>query len=283
MRNHPSPSPTSVSHSLFDAKDYWETRLREHPGLCGVGNTCMGRSYIQWLYKVRRAVFLRLLSSLKIDPRTAQVFDVGSGTGFYLEIWKQVGVSSITGCDLTEIAVARLESALPWARILRLDIGDPLPASEMGRYDIVSAFDVLFHIVEETQYERAIGNVCALLRPGGLLVFSELLVRNGARQAEYMVCRPLKEVTALLAATGFEVLCRVPMFVLMEEPLDSASQWYRFFWKLMTYPVKRSDLAGFVIGGMLYPLELILTKVFAESPTTEIVVCRKCRQEVFAK
>ena len=113
-------------------------------------------------------------------------------------------------------------------------------------------------------------------------MFSELLVRNGARQAEYMVCRPLTEVTASLAATGFEVLCRVPMFVLMEELLDSASQWYRFFWKLMTYPVKRSDLAGFVIGGMLYPLELIPTKVFAESPTTEIVVC-KSRQEVFAK
>src|SRR5882762_4984034 len=126
MRNNPYPRPTSAANSCFDARSYWETRLQEYPGLCGVGNTCMGRSYIQWHYKVRRAVFLRLLSSPKIDPRTDQVFDVGSGTGFYLEIWKQVGVSSITGCDLTEIAVARLESALPWARILRLDIGDPL-------------------------------------------------------------------------------------------------------------------------------------------------------------
>jgi SAM-dependent methyltransferase len=283
MPSHLSLHPTSLSPAFFDAKNYWETRLREHPGLCGVGNTCLGRSYIQWLYKVRRAVFLHLLSSLKTHLRTAHVFDVGSGTGFYLELWKQLGVSGVTGCDITEIAVARLGRALPWARILRLDIGDSLPTSELGRYDIVSAFDVLFHIVEEERYERAIRNVCALLRPGGMLLFSDLLPRNGVHRVEHVVFRPMKDVTALLAKTGFEVVCHVPMLVVMEEPLDSANQWYCFLWKMMTYPVKHSEFAGFVIGGMLYPLELILTKVFTESPTTEIVVCRKPGQEAFAK
>jgi SAM-dependent methyltransferase len=275
MRNHPSPPPTSPSLVLFNAKDYWEARLGEHPGLSGVGNTSLGHSYIQWMYKVRRAIFLRLLASLRTDLRTAEVFDVGSGTGFYLELWKQLGVSRLTGCDLTEIAVARLRSALPWARILRLDIGETLPATEIGSYDIVSAFDVLFHIVEEEPYERAIRNVCALLRPGGLLLFSDLLPRNAARRAEHVAFRPLGEVTTLLAKVGFDVVGRVPMFVVMEEPLDSMRQWYCFLWKLMIYPVRRSAFAGFVIGGVLYPLELILTRVFRESPATEIVVCCK--------
>ena len=283
MRNNPYPHPTSASNSRFDPKSYWETRLQEYPGLSGVGNTCLGRSYIQWLYKVRRAVFLRLLSSLKTDFRAARVFDVGAGTGFYLELWKELGVSSVAGCDLTETAVARLRSTLPWARILRLDIGETLPSSERGCYDVVSAFDVLFHIVEEKLYERAIRNLCSLLRPGGLFLFSDLLPRNGALRAEQLIFRPLEEVTALLGKTGFEVVGRVPMFVVMEEPLDSTSQWYRFLWKLMTYPVKRSELAGFLIGGMLYPLELILTKVCRESSTTEIVICYKRHEEVSAR
>lgn len=279
MPKSPSPQPTAVSGTLFDAKNYWETRLREHPGLCGVGHTCLGRSYIHWLYKVRRAVFLRLLPWLKINPRTAEVFDVGSGTGFYLELWKQAGISSVTGCDLTEIAVERLEKSFPWARILRLDIGVSLPASEYGRYNIVSAFDVLFHIIHEERYQQAIRNAHALLRPGGLFLFSDALLRQGRRRAEHMVCRSLKEVTTLLTRTGFKVLCRVPMFVLMEEPLDSTNQWYRFLWKLMTYPVKHSEFAGYVIGGMLYPLELLLTKVCVESPSTEIIVCSKRHRE----
>ncbi len=282
MPNNPHPRATSASNPRFDPKSYWETRLQEYPGLCGVGNTCLGRSYIEWLYKVRRAVFLRLLASLKTDFRTARVFDVGAGTGFYLELWKQVGVSHVAGCDLTEIAVTRLESTLPWARILRLDIAETLPSSELGCYDIVSAFDVLFHIVEEKLYERAIRNLCALLRPGGLLLFSDLLPRNGAVRAEHVAFRPLEEVTALFEKTGFEFVGRVPMFVVMEEPLDSTSQWYCFLWKLMTYPVKHSELAGFLIGAMLYPLELILTKVCAESSTTEIVICYKRRQGAIA-
>jgi SAM-dependent methyltransferase len=280
MPNNPHPRATSASNPRFDPKSYWETRLEEYPGLCGVGNTCLGRSYIEWLYKVRRAVFLRLLASLKTDFRAARVFDVGAGTGFYLELWKEAGVSSVAGCDLTEIAVTRLSSTLPWARILRLDIAETLPSSELGCYNIVSAFDVLFHIVEEKRYEQAIRNLCALLRPGGLLLFSDLLPRNGAVRAEHVAFRPLEEVTALLEKTGFEVVRRVPMFVVMEEPLDSTNQWYCFLWKLVTFPVKRSEVAGFLIGAMLYPLELILTKVCERSSTTEIVICSKRRQEV---
>lgn len=110
----PTPSPSAAVESApFDAKSYWETRLRNHPGLCGVGNTRLGGRYIHWLYKVRRAVFLRLLRSLRLDLTTAQVFDVGSGTGFYLELWNELGVSSVAKCDFAEVAVSRLENAFP--------------------------------------------------------------------------------------------------------------------------------------------------------------------------
>jgi len=106
IARHPAAaSPTVPSQARFDAKSYWETRLRQHPGLCGVGNTRMGKPYIQWLYRVRRTVFLRLLGSLGTDFSRARIFDIGSGTGFYLELWKELRVSSIAGCDLTEIAV----------------------------------------------------------------------------------------------------------------------------------------------------------------------------------
>lgn len=272
-RSLPAPSTGGESRP-FEAKSYWEARLRNHPGLSGVGNTRLGRRYIHWLYKVRRVVFLRLLRSLTLDLSAAQVFDIGSGTGFYLELWKELGVSSVTGCDFAEIAVSRLENAFPWSRIVRMDIGDAFPLPR-PQYDVVSAFDVLFHIAEEERYKQAIRNVHALLRPGGVFVFSDFFVHASSPTAEHLVCRSLDEVEALLAETGFEVVCRVPMFVLMEEPLDSNSPVYRFLWKLVTYPVRRSELAGSLIGGLFYPLELVLTSILRESPSTEIVACRK--------
>jgi len=276
IARHPAAaSPTVPSQARFDAKSYWETRLRQHPGLCGVGNTRMGKPYIQWLYRVRRTVFLRLLGSLGTDFSRARIFDIGSGTGFYLELWKELGVSSIAGCDLTEIAVSRLRSKFPSTRIFEMDISDALLPSAREEYDFVSAFDVLFHIVEEERYEQAIRNVHALLRPGGLFLFSDLLVHGSPLSGEHVTFRSLNRVELLLRNTGFAVLRRVPMFVLMEEPLDSRSSVYRFLWKLATYPARHSGLAGFVLGALLYPLECFLTKIFDESPTTEIIACQK--------
>ena len=276
IARHPTAtSPTDPSKGRFDAKSYWETRLRQHPGLCGVGNTRMGQSYIQWLYRVRRAVFLRLLGSLTTDFSRARVFDIGSGTGFYLDLWKELGAPSIAGCDLTEIAVSRLRSEFPSTTIFKMDISDALLPSPREKYDFVTAFDVLFHIVEEERYEQAIRNVHALLRPGGLFLFSDFLVQGNPRSDEHVRFRSLKQVEVLLRNTGFAVLRRVPMFVLMEEPLDSRSSVYRFLWKLATYPARQSEFAGFLLGALLYPLECLLTKIFDESPTTEIIVCRK--------
>src|ERR1700730_16470508 len=98
MSAHPTPSdPTDGRHLHFDASSYWETRLRNHPGLCGVGNTRLGKRYIQWLYKVRRAIFLRLVPYLGTDRGTSQVLDIGSGTGFYLRMWTEAGVRSVVG------------------------------------------------------------------------------------------------------------------------------------------------------------------------------------------
>jgi SAM-dependent methyltransferase len=268
-------SPTRRPSAPFDAKSYWETRLRQHPGLSGVGNTRMGKQYIGWLYRVRRRVFLRLLRSLGTDFSRARVFDVGSGTGFYLELWKELGVPSIAACDLTETAVSRLRSAFPATRILEMDIGEAFRPPPDEQYDVVSAFDVLFHIVEEGRYEQAIRNVHSLLRPGGLFLFSDVLVHTAPHSSEHVALRSLNHVEVLLKNTGFAVLRRVPMFVLMEEPLDSESPAYRFLWKLLTYPVRQTEVAGFLLGAAVYPLELLLTKMLQESPTTEIIACEK--------
>ena len=43
------------------------------------------------MYKIRRQVVIREVRSLGVDCSHASILDVGSGTGFYLEIWKELG------------------------------------------------------------------------------------------------------------------------------------------------------------------------------------------------
>jgi SAM-dependent methyltransferase len=265
----------SKSPAPFDAGEYWENRLKAYPGLCGVGNTLLGSAYIEWLYKMRRSVFLRLMHSLDFDYRASSVLDIGSGTGFYLKLWSELGARAVSGCDLTDTAVSRLQKDFPMFRIDQLDIGNTLPETFPGEYGLVSAFDVLFHIVDDSRYERALHNIHALLLQGGLFVFSDLLVQGNAVNDDHMVCRPLDDVVSMLQETGFEIIRRVPMFVVMEQPLDSRNRFYRLLWKQMTRVLRHSNLAGFVAGATLYPVDLLLTRICSQSPTTEIVLCRK--------
>ena len=84
-------------------------------------------------------------------------------------------------------------------------------------------------------------------------------------------------MTRILAAAGFEIVHRVPMFVIMAQPLDTSSVIERFLWRLLTYPMRKSEVFGFIAGSLLFPIEMALTRLFRESPTTEIMVCRKVK------
>lgn len=259
----------------FDPRGYWEARLRDHWGLEGVGYAALGKNYNRWLYRVRRKTFLRLAGSLGVNWREAGVLDVGSGTGFYLRLWNELGAREVSGSDLTGFAVSRLRQDFPGRQIHQFDAGGDLSIPGAGHYDAVSAFDVLFHITDDNRFERAIQNIYALLADGGWFLFSDNFLHSATQRSVHQVHRNLDEVTGALRRAGFQIITRRPMFVLMNQPVDTRSAGMRFLWRLATEPVRRSEWAGFLAGALTYPAELGLTRLLKESPTTEVMVCRR--------
>src|SRR6266852_1651586 len=145
--------------AAFDASSYWNERLARNPGLCGVGFTSLGLSYNTWQYRVRKTIFRRAIKSIPLDCGKARVLDVGSGTGFYLDRWQESGVRQLRGSDFSEVAVGRLRQKYPRIEFTQLDIGDRLSQSLRNSQDVVSAFDMLLHIVDDTRYRQAIHNI----------------------------------------------------------------------------------------------------------------------------
>ena len=262
----------------FATKDYWERRLRDHFDLEGVGYLRLGRRFNRWMYRVRGEVFDRIVAELGIDGRTRpKVFEVGPGTGFYVARWLELG-AEVTGMDLTAVAVEELGRRFPRARFVQGDIGSPLGpplADELGRFDVVSAFDVLFHIVDDAMYARALDNLAALLKPGGLFLWSDNFIHQPAVRVTHQVSRSLAEITAAVEKAGFEIVRRVPMFVLMNYPADTSSRLVRMGWTAMVAPAMLSDWLGGALGALLYPLEKRLVRSRTESPSTELMICRK--------
>lgn len=62
-----------------------------------MGYRALGRPFNTCMYRVRREVFVREVSALELDPSSCRVLDVGSGTGFYVDLWQQMGVTSVVG------------------------------------------------------------------------------------------------------------------------------------------------------------------------------------------
>lgn len=260
----------------FQTQDYWERRLREHFSLEGVGYLRLGRRFNEWMYRVRGDVFDRVVAGLGLQ-QGVKVLDVGSGTGFYVERWLRLD-AQVTGVDLTQVAVEQLAKRFPAGRFVQANIGEPLVAplsAEVGRYQVISAFDVLFHIVDDQQYARALGNIASLLEPGGTFLWSDNFIHQPTTRVTHQVSRSLGEIEAALEAAGLTVVDRVPMFVLMNYPADTTSRLVQWAWTAMLAPAMLSDRLGGLLGRALYPLERRLVATRRESASTELMICRR--------
>jgi SAM-dependent methyltransferase len=228
------------------------------------------------MYRVRGDVFDRVVTALGRSWSGTEVLDVGAGTGFYVDRWLRRG-ARVTGLDLTDVAVQELSRCFPSARFVRADIGQPLTQLPLppGAFDAVSAFDVLFHIVDDAQYARAFVNIAALLKPGGWFLWSDNFLRHPTERVPHQVSRTLAESTRCVEAAGFQVVDRVPMFVLMNYPADTTSRLARWAWTALAAPAALGEPIGWALGAALYPLERALVRRVRESPSTELMICRK--------
>jgi hypothetical protein len=163
-----------------------------------------------------------------------------------------------------------------------LDIGSDGQGRWQGEFDAVSSFDVLYHIVDDERYFTAIENIYSFLRPGGLFIWSDNFVHGSTARADRQVSRSLEEIEDVLARTGFQIVERRPLFYLMNAPVDSHNPIRSVLWRLISAAVSRSELAGLLIGAYLYVPERILTSIVRESPTTELMICRKPERGVAA-
>jgi SAM-dependent methyltransferase len=256
----------------FDPRQYWDRRLETTWSFQGVGLKNVSKAYNRWLYRVRSRVFTRAVRRLDIDPRGARVLDIGPGVGFYVTRWLSLG-ADVTGADIADSAVRRLADRFPAARFVQLDIGAPDPPLE-GGFDVIDAFDVLFHLPDDDQHARALRNVHDLLRPGGWFVFTDMFATKRSTPSAHYVRRSRTEIERAVHDAGLRIVSREPAFVLMNYPFDG-HRLHRKLWLKVLAPMQHRERPGGLLGALLYLPELLLTRLRRESPTTELMICRR--------
>lgn len=169
----------------FDQAGYWRERHKKLRGdHRATGN--ISRSPEQMLQrKLVQAYFFNSLvlallaesgagepgSTQPNSPRVPDVLDIGFGTGFLGSLLVLSGIR-YTGYDLSEVAMEDSAAMCPKGRYLMRNIVQDAAMES----DVIIASEVLFHIVDDAQWEAAIGNIAAGLRPTSTFIFTETFV-----------------------------------------------------------------------------------------------------------
>jgi len=258
----------------FDAAKYWENRLNENYNLHGVGFIGHGPAYNDFMYRVRKKVFHKTISKTISISKEKSVLDIGSGTGFYIRCWEETGLKDIEGSDITQVAVEQLTKNFPTYSFQQLDIGsNTFPHNK--KYDIISAFDVLFHIVDDEAFERSVANISSLLKPGGKFIVSDNFIHGPETRTTHHVSRTIEKYTDVLKKNGFEIEYRKPVFYFMNTPVDGERKFLKWFWNLQSKIIYRGKHWARILSAIIYPVELFMVAICKEGPSTEIMVCKK--------
>jgi 2-polyprenyl-3-methyl-5-hydroxy-6-metoxy-1,4-benzoquinol methylase len=261
----------------FKADEFWEKRLAKISGLEGVGYAKLGKQFNYWGYQVRKYAFMKIFNSLQKDISTCNVLDVGSGTGFYIDIWQKLGAANVTGVDITEVAVANLKKTFPTHLFFQHDISEDISNRKdlLGQFDFISTMDVLFHIVDDLKFEKAVMNIGSMLKQGGYFIYSDNFINGETVRRTHQVSHSKKELFEMFDKAGFEVIQHKPFMVLSNYPVDSKNPFLHVYWFLLENTVALVKPLGSPIGWLLYQVDKLLINLLDKSVSTEIVLLRK--------
>lgn len=174
---------------IYRPQAYWRHRLRKYEfDLRGVGHKGFSHQENERMYSTARSVFLELCREHCVDFGSAQMLDVGCGTGFYANAFQQASGQHYLGIDITDVLFAKLRAQFPGFDFMKLDI----TSQELcGTFDLVVMIDVTQHIVSPRKFSSAMQNIRSHLRQDGILVLTSWLSEKIIRRTYYEVARPL--------------------------------------------------------------------------------------------
>lgn len=121
------------------------------------------------------------LSQYLTNPE-ARILDYGCGYGRTIAELSRAGYSRVVGTDFSEAMLGRARREVPNSMLVRND-GSALPVKS-DSIDAVLLFAVLTCIPGSNDQRVVLSEVERVLRPGGLLYISDLLVNDDLRNRE---------------------------------------------------------------------------------------------------
>ena len=273
----------------YNPHAYWNRVVSGDLDLATVGHPELG-VYNKVAYRFRLDAFKKSVAGL---PRLSnlRVFEAAFGVGYYLKFYADSGVTQLSGVDISLAAVVRARELFPEYDLYQHDLTTAL-SIPAGSFDLVTAIDVLYHIVDDQRWEQALGQLCDLVAPHGAFVFTDKFPTSQPYQRfPHVRRRPLDMYAAVFRKHGLTIKTVHPVFVFMDDPLPNGEpRWLAQAsfnqWRVATKAIRVCgrwpsvrDAVAMVLAGVQFPFEKIALGAVKHCPNLEIVLADRSKPE----
>jgi SAM-dependent methyltransferase len=214
-----------------DSYRYWTNLVvgSSNSDVDEVGHPDMGREFNLAAYSLRLEALKNALRGSRFLPSASRVFDVGFGVGFYLQFWKNLGCSKIAGTDISRVAWENAKARFADCDLRLRDVvsldGEDDWSNMIEGFDLVTAIDVMYHIMADESAKRALHNVARLVAPDGTLLITEKFPSaSPVSESSLVRRRPFSWYASTLAEHGFQPRGSYPVFWCMDPPVFNSGQ-----------------------------------------------------------
>jgi SAM-dependent methyltransferase len=263
--------------------DYWRALHEAAEGLGIVGYPTLPLVFNRHVYSNAARGVLRGLAASGVTVRDRDVLDVGSGTGFWVDLWRREGAAHVAGSDLVPAAVDRMRERFPGSEITAADITEQPPFPGQA-FDVVSIMSVLHHIVNEEHFDRALANLASQLSDDGVLAVLDPIVLRGrwmapAAESAHNVVRARSRWETGAADAGLRIAAVVPTSAFLSDPVDAGSRAafaaHRMFWRGLTGGLQGRDRFASIVVPPLAALDRAVAARLRYGPSAKLIVLRR--------
>ena len=136
-------------------------------------NQCWPLFWSKYHYNLVENGIMEIIMKYNLSATGSAILDIGSGTGHWIDFYRSYfDPSCIWSIDFASGPLEKLKQKYEnVVSFLHWDISAAIPdIISAERFDIINAIGIIFHIVDDIKWEKAIENLSALLSDKGVLI-----------------------------------------------------------------------------------------------------------------
>lgn len=194
-----------MAEQKLNDKQYWKDRHTSVDDLKASGLQSVGLGANRLIYKILEDQYQKLLNLIELKS-VKTILDCGFGDGYFLDFFvKNFPDKEISGIDISPAAKKKIKSVSQ----SRLYVGDLADFNLKKKFNIVHCFDVLYHILDDADYARALGNLSSH-SDKFVILHERFLIKEPLIQSKHVRLRRREVTDQILNSNGFYLTREIP-------------------------------------------------------------------------